>query len=79
MSDLEEKLRQTLTEKNNDLLDRYRELSDDINAIDRVTHLLNKNSVFCSETSQQFLEGYKACLKDERLWLNMKIDISEAH
>lgn len=78
MSDLEEKLRQTLTEKNNDLLERYRELSDEINAIDRVTHLLNKNSV-CSDNAQQFLDGYKACLKDERLWLNMKIDISEAH
>lgn len=78
MSDLEEKLRQTLTEKNNDLLERYRELSDDINAIDRVTHLLNKNSV-CSDNAQQFLDGYKACLKDERWWLNMKIDISEAH
>lgn len=78
MSDLEEKLRQTLVEKNNDLLERYRELSDDINAIDRVTRLLNKNSV-CSDNAQQFLEGYKACLKDERLWLNMKIDISEAH
>lgn len=78
MSDLEEKLRQTLVEKNNDLLDRYKELSDDINAIDRVTHLLNKYSV-CSDNAQQFLDGYKACLKDERLWLNMKIDISEAH
>ena len=78
MSDLEEKLKQTLTEKNNDLLDRYRELSDAITAIDLVIHLLNKNSV-CSNNAQQFLDGYKACLKDERLWLNMKIDISEAH
>lgn len=78
MSDLEEKLRQTLAEKNSNLLERYRELSDDINAIDRITHLLNKNSV-CCDNAQQFLEGYKACLKDERLWLNIKIDISEAH